>query len=122
MSNRSNPRQRARAREAARSRAIESALASGYDLPDPPENLDFLDLPESFRDTVSARFARGIRLTLARKKEARKAYLTQVAEMHARRGAYERGRLADLAERMRQQSAGKAGVGELARAHERSRA
>lgn len=122
MSNRSNPRQRARAREAARSRAIESALSSGYNLPDPPENSDFLDLPEAFRDTISDRFARGIKLTLGRKKAAHRAYITQVREMHARRAAFARGRLADLAERMRQQRAGKASVDELAKAHDRSRA
>ncbi len=32
----------------------------GYDLPDPPENLSFLELPEDFQETVADRFARGI--------------------------------------------------------------
>lgn len=58
---------------------------AGYELPDPPENADFADLPEDFQDTIADRLERGIALTAARDNAARRAHRDQVSAMRHRR-------------------------------------
>lgn len=86
----------------------------GYELPDPPDNLDFAELPEAFQDLVADRFARGIELTAERDNAAHRAHHDQVHVMRSRRGAAAaREKSHHLAEQTRRR-ANKASLGERA--------
>lgn len=119
MSDRASPRKRAAAREQDRI-AFERFTAPG-ELPDHPDNLDFLELPESFQTNVATRFQAGTALTRTRNKLARERWLQQVDLMLERRERAETARQKHKAAAEKARRANKASVGELAREHERAR-
>lgn len=87
------------------------------ELPDPPENPDFLDLPESFQALCADRLERGAARTVRLTVEAREAWLAQVDAMHARRRAANDRRDAARARYKTIRMANRATVGDLAGWH-----
>ncbi len=80
----------------------------GYDLPDPPENLDFAELPEAFQERVAERMLNGIRLTRYENEQARERHANQVALMLGKRARANRAE----AERRARRNAGRATLAE----------
>lgn len=93
-------------------RTSSNSSSSEHDLPDPPENLDFLELPEDFQDLVAARMREGIQRTQRENYEAKCDHARQVALMLGKRARFSRAETERKARAMVARRANKASLAE----------